>query len=147
MNTTTNSRFHFQQKYWQLLQYLLFLCCFFFYHLVSFLLILGHHLKPNEPHFDRLNHSTNCWSFPNFSAAAMTCSQIFVLLSIQLLSKTFLSQKRHKKMQFATQDPSVAADFFKTKSLFLTKDLAFSNILSRTPNRLFLKDCIQTQGF
>ena len=37
-------------------------------------------------HFDRLNRSTNCWSLPNFSAIAMTCEQIFVLLLMQLLS-------------------------------------------------------------
>ena len=40
----------------------------------------------DAPHFDRLNYSTNCWSFPNFSAIAMTCAQIFVLLLMQLLS-------------------------------------------------------------
>ena len=40
----------------------------------------------DAPHFDRLNHSTNSWSFPHFSVTAMPCLQIFVLLSIQLLS-------------------------------------------------------------
>ena len=40
----------------------------------------------DAPQFDRLNHSTNYWSFPLFFATAMTCSQIFVLLLMQLLS-------------------------------------------------------------
>ena len=70
--------------------YLLHFCCFFFYYFLSFPLILGAPFKANSltdtPHFDRLNHSTNCWSFLNFSATAMTCSQIFVLLLMQLLS-------------------------------------------------------------
>ena len=60
----------------------------------------------DAPHFDRLNHSTNCWSFPLFSATAMTCSQIFVLLLMQLLShlKDPSFPEETQKMRFA--DPA-----------------------------------------
>ena len=56
--------------------------------------------------FDCLNHSTNCWSFPHFSATAMTCSQIFVLLLMQLLShlKDPPFPEETQKMRFA--DPA-----------------------------------------